>query len=366
MLDAQKTARLTSWLSSRMPNAGDVSIEGMDQVSFGHSAETLLLTLVWREDSSSRQLDVVLRVRPPSPGLLEPYNLERQFQILRALEKTPVPSPGALWYEGTGEILGREFYVMEQLAGEVFEMDVPAEITEAPARLAAMSRSLVDTLVAIHNVRPATSGLQFLANENYLRRELDHWHGEMERYQKASLPALERLYAELIGQQPPDFPIVTLVHGDPKPGNFAYIDDTVSAVYDWELAALGDPLADVAWAEINWSTPGFFTSFPGSLTVEEFIHRYQELTGFELTNRHWYRAFQGFKLAIIMFVGAMLFDNGVSDDLRLAGMGLAVSYFTGRALAEFDIEDEIESGPVTADKERFRSVRDAGSRLPSR
>lgn len=366
MLDSHNQARLARWFARQLPNARAVSIEGVDQVSFGHSAETLLLTLRWDEGPRGHDLDVVLRVRPPSPGLLEPYDLKRQFQILRGLEKTPVPSPGALWHEDSGQILGREFYVMERLGGEVFEMDVPAELRGAPDRLAAMSRSLVDTLVAIHDVRPATSDLHFLPSEHYLQRELDHWHGEMARYQKAPLPALERLYAELIRQQPPDFPTVTLVHGDPKPGNFAYRDDTVSAVYDWELATFGDPLADVAWAEINWPTPGFFTSLPGSLTVEEFIHRYQDLTGFELTNRHWYRAFQGLKLAIIMFVGAMLFDRGVSDDLRLADMGRAVPYFTGRALAEFGIEDEIDSGPVMASKERFRAVRDAGARVPPR
>ncbi len=359
MIDDQALSLLRKWFASQMPDSRNLSIVGIDQVAFGHSAETLLLTLVWDEGAAQRHQDVVVRVRPPAPGLLEPYNLERQFRILRALEGTPVPSPRALWYEGSGEVLGREFYVMERLAGAVYEMDVPAELQEAPERLAAMSRSLVDTLVAIHNVRPTTTDLSFLDSEDFLQRQLDHWHGQMARYQRGALPALERLHSELIRQRPAASPTVTLVHGDPKPGNFAYQDDLVSAVYDWELATLGDPLADVAWAEINWTTPGFFTSLPGSLTVDQFIRRYQDLTGFEVRHREWYRALQGFKVAVIMFVGAMLFDNAVSDDLRLADMGPAVHYYTVRALAELGVEEGIDPGPVTAGKERYRSVRDA-------
>ncbi len=65
--------------------------------------------------------------------------------------------------------------------------------------------------------------------------------------------------------RPEQCPTVTLVHGDPKPGNFAFADDEVSAVFDWEMTSVGDPLADIGWAECNWTTPGSFTSRPGAL-----------------------------------------------------------------------------------------------------
>ncbi len=356
MADARQ-ARLRDWFASQLPDARDVTIEGVDRVTFGHSAETLLLTLVWRASTGEERRDVVLRLRPPPPGLLEPYDLHRQFAILRALERTPVPAPRALWYEGTGAVLGREFYVMERLGGAVYEGDLPPELERAPERLARMSRRLVETLAAIHRVDLAAVGLSHLDERDHLTRELHHWTAEIGRVQRDGLPALERLAAELADRRPAPCPTVTLVHGDPKPGNFAFENDEVSAVFDWELATVGDPLTDVGWADCNWTMPASFTSRPGALTADEFVALYEELTGITVCNREWYRAFETFKMAAIMLVAAMLFDTGVTDDLRFAGMGLAVHHFTTEALAALGVDEALESGPVTVRRERIRAVR---------
>ena len=348
---------LRDWFAAQLPGADDVRIEGLDRVELGHSAETLLLTLAWSERGVEQRRDVVLRMRPPPPGLLEPYDLERQFRILRALEPTPVRAPKAYWYEGTGAVLGREFYVMERLDGTVYERGVPAELDDAPARIARMSLGVIEQIAAIHRVDPEAAGLGFLGDgREFLTRELEHWGGEMRRVQRGPLPALERLLAELIARQPEQSRRITLVHGDPKPGNFAFVDDEVSAVFDWELTALGDPLADIGWAEVNWITPGSFTIRPGGFTTDEFVARYEELSGIPVVHREWYRAFQGFKMCIIMLVASMLFDQGVSDDPRFAYMGMAVDMYTRPALASLGVDDELEPGPVTAREERMREV----------
>lgn len=355
------SATLRDWFERQLGgpdhDARDVRIEGLDRAELGHSAETILLTLVWSARGQQRRRDVVIRMRPPAPGLLEPYDLERQFRILRALEPTPVRSPAVYWYEGTGEVLGREFYVMERLDGTVYERGVPPELDDAPDRIARMSRGVVEQIAAIHRVDLEQAGLGFLGDgHDFLDRQLEHWGGEMRRVQRGPLPALERLLAELRAQQPEQSQTITLVHGDPKPGNFAFVDDEVSAVFDWELTTVGDPLADIGWAEVNWTTPGSFTIRPGGLTTDELVARYEELSGIPVVHREWYRAFQGFKLCVIMFVGAMLFDQGASDDLRLAYMGMAVDMFTKPALAELGVDDDLEPGPVTARDERVRDV----------
>jgi aminoglycoside phosphotransferase (APT) family kinase protein len=355
----ETSAALREWFQIQLADSDEVRVEGLDRVEMGHSAETILLTLAWSAGGKQQRRDVVVRVRPPAPGLLEPYDLQQQFRILRALEPTPVRSPRVYWYEGTGEVLGREFYVMERLDGTVYERSVPAELADAPHRIARMSRSVVEQIAAIHHVDPDRAGLGFLGDgRHFLDRQLEHWAGEMHRVQRGPLPALERLLAELLAQQPEQSRTVTLVHGDPKPGNFAFVDDEVSAVFDWELTTLGDPLADIGWAEVNWTTPGSFTVRPGGLTADEFVGLYEELSGIPVVHREWYRAFQGFKMCVIMFVGAMLFDCGVSDDLRLAYMGMAVDMFTKPALASLGVDDDIESGRVTAREERVREVQE--------
>jgi aminoglycoside phosphotransferase (APT) family kinase protein len=343
---------LAAWFAAQLPDARDVRLDGLDRVPMGHSAETLTLTLQWSDEDGEQGRDVVVRVRPPAPGLLEPYDLRKQYDVLHALEPTPVRAPHALWYEGSGEVLGREFYVMERVGGTVYERAVPDDLARAPDRLGRMSRGLVEQLAAIHTVDLAETGLGDLAalgdGHDFVTRELDHWSAEVVRVQRGPLPALERLVAELRAGQPPASDAVTLVHGDAKPGNFAFVDDDVSAVFDWEMVAIGDPLTDVGWAELNWTTPNAFTNLPGSLTREEFIRRYEDLTGIEVVHRPWYRAFQTYKMVVIMLVAAMLFDAGDSDDLRFAQMGTAVHHYTRAALAELGVHDELESGPVTA------------------
>jgi aminoglycoside phosphotransferase (APT) family kinase protein len=356
-------ARLTDWLAAQLPGSDDVRIEGLDRVPMGHSAETMVLTLVWREAGDEQRRDIVLRLRPPSPGLLEPYDLRRQFDILRALEPTPVRAPRVWWFDASGDVFGREFYVMERLGGTVYEQGVPEELKAAPERLARMSSSLVESIAAIHLVDLERAGLEFLGDgQHFLDRELDRWGGEVKRVRRGPLPALERLGAELRDRRPEQCPTVTLVHGDPKPGNFAFADDEVSAVFDWEMTSVGDPLADIGWAECNWTTPGSFTSCPGALTPDEFVARYEALTGITVAHREWYRAFQGYKMVVIMLVASMLFDGGFTDDLRFAYMGQAVHPYTGKALADLGIEEVPVSGPVAAREQRVREVRERSTR----
>jgi aminoglycoside phosphotransferase (APT) family kinase protein len=356
-------SRLVAWLAERLPDADDVRIEGIDRVDFGHSAETILLTLAWKAGGAEHREDVVLRMRPPPPGLLEPYDLRRQFQILRGLERTPVRAPRALWLEDSGDVLGREFYVMERRSGTVYERSVPEELAAAPERIRRMSEGIVEQIAAIHSVDLRTSGLAPIGDgRDHLERELEHWSGEMRRLQRGPLPALERLWTELCERKPERCPTVTLVHGDAKPGNFAFEGDEVSAVFDWEMATVGDPLADIGWTESLWRTPGSFTSLPGALTPDELVARYEQLTGISVRHREWYRAFQQFKLTVILFVGGMLFHGGFTDDLRLAQMGRAVHPMTLRALRELGVEADLEPGPVSPSEERIRAVRSAGSR----
>ena len=205
--------RLESWFRLQLPDASDVEVDGLDRVEFGHSAEMLVLVLGWREGTVRHRSDVVLRIRPPEPGLLEPYDLDRQFRILQALETTEVRAPRALWSEPSGEVLGRPFFVMERLDGAVYERDVPPGADDDPLLIRQMCESLVDQVAEIHLVDLEATRLGALGDgRRYLSDELHRWEHEMRRVQKGRLPALERLLAELRRQQPDQTARVTLVH----------------------------------------------------------------------------------------------------------------------------------------------------------
>lgn len=351
--------QLTTWLRSQMTDADEVRVEGLDRVEFGHSAEMMVLTVVAVRGGAEERRDVVLRLRPPPPALLEPYDLTRQFRILQALEPTPVPVPRALWLEETGDVLGRPFFVMERVAGDVYEMETP---DESPERIRRMCEDLADKLAAIHSVDVAATGLDFLGDgRDHLDLELEHWADEMHRVQKGELPALERLLEALRNTKPSAYQRVTLVHGDAKPGNFAFVGDEVNAVFDWEMTTVGDPLVDLGWMELLWMQPVGLTSHPAACTIEEFLDRYESASGIAPQSRPWYRALNAFKMAVICLIGGMLFDDGHSDDLKLVVAASGVEILTILGLSDLGITETIETGPVAIRQERILDVQSRGA-----
>ena len=246
----------------------------------------------------------------------------------------------------------------ERVAGEVYEMAAPQDAT--PERIRRMCLSMADQLAAIHTVDLSATGLDSLAEEaTHLDRELDHWAGEMHRVQRGSLPALERLLEELRATKPQPCPTVTLVHGDAKPGNFAFVGDEVSAVFDWEMTTVGDPLTDIGWMELLWMQPVGITSHPSAPTIDDFLARYEEVSGISTRNREWYRALNAFKMAVICLIGSMLFDDGVTDDQRFLLNAHGISLLTQVGLADLGISEKLEDGPVMPRDERIRAVQAA-------
>lgn len=354
MPDDQLQQRLGGWLRTQLPDADDVRVEGVDRVSFGHSAEMMTLHVVTSLGGRDDHQDVVLRLRPQPPALLEPYDLARQFRILRALADTSVRVPRALWLEPTGDILGRPFFVMERAAGDVYEMEAPADADHTVVR---MCQSLVEQLAAIHTVDLRRVGLDTLDDgADHLDRELAHWAAEMNRVRRDRLPALERLHEALLAGKPAPYPKVTLVHGDDKPGNFAFAGGEVSAVFDWEMTTVADPLTDIGWLEMLWMQPVGITSHPAALSIDALLAHYESASGITVTNRPWYRAFNAFKMAVICLIGAMLVEEGHSDDQKLVLAGYGTSLLTNAGLADLGIGESLDDGPVLPREERIQQV----------
>lgn len=354
-LDANVAERLTAWLRTQLPDADDVRVEGLDRVNFGHSAEMMVLTIVTRHGGQDRRQDVVLRLRPKPPALLEPYDLARQFTILRALENTAVRVPRALWLEDSGDVIGRPFLVMERAGGDVYEMELPADA--ADESVVRMCQSLAEQLAVIHSVDLKQTGLDALDDgSDHLDRELNHWADEMHRVKRDSLPALERLLQALRDSKPEPCPRVTLVHGDAKPGNFAFTDGDVSAVFDWEMTTVGDPLTDIGWLELLWMQPVGITSHPAALTIDALLAHYEAASGIRVQNRSWYRAFNAYKMAVICLIGAMLIDAGHSDDQQLVLAAYGTSLLTKVGLSELGIDEPLDDGPVLPREERIQQV----------
>jgi aminoglycoside phosphotransferase (APT) family kinase protein len=349
--------QLTDWFAGQLPGAEKVRIDNIDQVAFGHSAEMMLLALSWRAGGEDRHQDVVLRARPELPWLLEPYDLRLQFDILRALEGTAVRAPRALWIEESGTVLGRQFYVMERLAGTVYEQCVPAALKQAPQRVRRMAERAIEQIAAIHRTDLRATGLDRLGDgRDYLDRELDRWDRQVTRWQFEPVPGLARLSAELRARQPARSSRATLVHGNPKGGNFAFTGDEVTGVFDWEMSAIGDPMADIGWAEVTWRSTLPF-SMLSAPDITQLLARYQDLTGVRVHHRPWHRAMQAYKMAVIMLTGTMLFRGGFTSDTRFAAMGAYGPPVTAQALRELD--PDLKASDLEAGWPDYRSSRNS-------
>jgi aminoglycoside phosphotransferase (APT) family kinase protein len=247
---------------------------------------------------------------------------------------------------------------MERVAGDVYEMEAPQDAT--PERIRPMCLSMAEQLAAIHTVDLQATGLDRLDDgRNHLARELDRWADEMHRVQRGPLPALERLLKGLRKIKPEPSSTVALVHGDAKPGNFAFVGDEVNAVFDWEMTTVGDPLTDIGWMELLWMQPVGITSHPAAPTIDEFLARYETVSGITTRNRQWYRALNAFKMAVICLIGSMLFDDGATDDQRFLLNAHGISLLTQVGLADLGIDDRPEDGPVMPRAERIQQARSA-------
>ncbi|MEV5649525.1 phosphotransferase family protein [Nocardia sp. NPDC052254] len=248
----------------------------------------------------------VLRRPPLGHVLATAHDMNREFRVLRALHPTAVPVPKPVVIAGA-EVIGAPFYLMEFTDGAVLRKR--SQLEAFTARAGELADSLVATLVDLHGLAPDALGLSdFGRPSGYLERQLKRWAAQLAASHSRDLPELvalgERLARSLPGEQPP-----ALVHGDYRLDNVMVdVDDgSVSAVLDWEMATLGDPLTDLASMALWWdgirgldspvaAVPGDVPGYPGS---DGLVRAYAQRTGRDLADFSWYLGFAYYKIAAI-------------------------------------------------------------------
>jgi aminoglycoside phosphotransferase (APT) family kinase protein len=249
----------------------------------------------------------VLR-RPPLGHVLETaHDMGREHRLLAALSPTDVPVPRPLLLAGP-DVIGAPFYVMEFADGQVLRDRAQLERLDA-AGATALADELVDVLARLHRLLPARVGLGDLGRpEGFLERQLRRWARQLEASHSRDLPELSRL-ATRLGQQLPTSQGAAIVHGDYRLDNVV-VDagrGHIVAVLDWEMATLGDPLADVASMVVWWdgmrgldspvaAVPADVAGYPGR---DHLLAAYGRQSDLDLTPLPWYLGFAFFKIAAI-------------------------------------------------------------------
>jgi aminoglycoside phosphotransferase (APT) family kinase protein len=257
---------------------------------------------------------VILRRPPLGHVLPTAHDMVREHTVMSALSGTHVPVPRMLHLCTDAQVLGQPFYVMERVEGHVCRESLPAGYADLPELRRAIGEGLIEVLAALHEVDPAQVGLgEFGRPEGYLERQVRRWVKQWDATRIDGHDALDRLAAELAGDVP-HTQRHAVVHGDYRLDN-TLLHPTrpgrISAVLDWEMSTLGDPLADLGILLGYWSQAddtGARTSaavVPAATVLEGFPSRrevaelYARRTGLDLTALPWYAAFAAFKLAVV-------------------------------------------------------------------
>ena len=313
---------------------GSGAIEA-ERIGEGHSNITYL---VRRGDDR-----YVLR-RPPRPPLPpSAHDVLREARLLRAVEGR-IRTPRVLATSEDDAILGVPFYVMEFMHGTVITHTIPRAIAN-PEGHARIADEFVRALVEVHSLDWRECGLEgFGKPTGYLDRQLRRFGGLWEHNKTRDLPLVEEL-ASWLAENRPESPEATIVHGDFRLGNTMFADEAPArlvAIFDWEMATIGDPLADIGYMTATWSQRGdpsgtafdltTVTHGEGFPTRDELVTRYQELSGRSTTDLRWYQALALWKAAVFMEGNYKRFVMGTTDDEYLAYFDKGVPMLAEAAL----------------------------------
>ena len=289
-------------------------------------------------------LEFVLR-RPPRPPLPpSAHDVLREARVLRAVEGL-ARVPKVLAVCDDESVIGAPFYVMERVQGDVITTAVPAAL-DNPAERRRIGEELIDTLVEIHAVDWQAVGLEgFGRPSGYLERQLRRFTGLWEHNRTRDIPQVETVGEWLRGNLPPE-QTATVVHGDFRLGNTMFASGAPArlvAVFDWEMATIGDPLADVGYLATLWvdhdDPPlgmfelGGVSRAEGFPVRAELIARYEERSGRSMRDVRWYRTLALWKSIVFMEGNYRRAVSGATDDPYLKGFGDGVVQLAKRAEA---------------------------------
>jgi aminoglycoside phosphotransferase (APT) family kinase protein len=284
----------------------------------------------------------VLRRPPLGHVLPTAHDMSREYTVLTALAPTDVPVPGTLAFCDDNDVNDAPFYVMEMVDGVILR--TPAEIAKlSPDDAQRCAEELVDVLVAIHAVDYKAVGLsEFGHPDGYVERQVRRWGEQWERSKTRELPAINELARRLRAARP-ESPPPTIVHGDYRLDNTMLAPDDpgrIVAVLDWEMATLGDPLADVGLFLLYYardeaqvgSVGAKMSTDAGFPTRDEIVARYAKESGRDVSQLEFYEALAAYKLAIILegIHARYLMGKTVGDGF--AGIGAMVEVMVQSAL----------------------------------
>jgi aminoglycoside phosphotransferase (APT) family kinase protein len=313
---------LHRWLCAALGTHGPFELEALGG---GNSNETAVL--------SAPSARWIIRRPPPTAISATANNLEREFRVLTALVDTDVPVPRPVAYAAPGLAGEHSCLVMELSPGYPLTSRWPADWPAAVA-IGQVGGAVIEALAALHQVDAAAVGLgDFGRPERYLERQVARWRSQFEQNQVRDLPRFDELATWLEANRPAETS-PAILHGDFHMDNCLVLPGPpakVSAIIDWELATIGDPLVDLGlllgfWgpdrnAPVAMPAVQALTRVPGAPSRRELADRYSQLSGRSTDALTFYIVLAFFKLAAIVEGAYARFVRGLDDSAWARSLG---------------------------------------------
>lgn len=302
------------------------TIEGrmtISQFHGGHANLTYLLGFGNKE--------YVLR-RPPfgkiAPGA---HDMRREYRVLSKLYAEFPQAPRAYHYCKDESIIGAPFVLLERKTGVVVRtkvIDCFKDIEKIEERL---TNAIIKAQAKLHLVDYEKIGLSELGKpDGFLKRQISGWSKRWELSKSKVDPSMNTI-KDWLNESLPKTQTTSLIHNDIKPDNCQFQPDNpdiVTAIFDWDMCTLGDPLVDFGTTltyfpkrqkQIKHIIP---LALIGNWPERQFIiNQYQKYTGFDLSRISWYEVFSYWKGAIVLQQLYKRYLDGATHDKRMKHFG---------------------------------------------
>ncbi len=317
-------AQIAAYLAHAMPDARDIVVDELGRIYGGSSQETFRFHATWTEGDTRVDRRLILR-RDATAGLVVAER-DLEFNVYRALTGQGLPIPGVYFLELDPQWLERPFFIMDMCPGKPGSPFVPTDPYDGHGeRIGEQYWSILGRLAAIDH---REVGLESLRNGSatggWWALELDRWEGLLDENEALYEPVVHGAMRWLRRNPPPEPAKPAIVHGDYRSGNFLFTPDgTISAILDWEMCHIGDPLEDVTWGlDPFWPITRHYP-------LEDGLARWEAASDqrIDRTALDWWRLFSAVKACVIWTTAASGFASGKNREMTMALSGIRGGYF---------------------------------------
>lgn len=270
----------------------------------------------------------VLRRAPLGEVARGGHDMAREYKVLSRLWQAFPLAPRAHHYCDDPEVMGKPFFVMERRHGSVVRSEWPVEYVDDPVFKRSVAESLVDALCDLHTVEPGAVGLADLGRpEGFVERQIEGWAARWDVAATRRVPDMDTC-ASVLRADVPVPQLAAILHNDFKLDNtMINADGGLVAVFDWDMATLGDPLVDIGTLLAYWvqpDDPTYHVFGTNAVAIGEIMpkvevrERYADRTGFDISDLSYFEGLALFRIAVIIEQIYARYVGGQTADERFA------------------------------------------------